>query len=968
MTEKIRVREYAEQNNLQARDVVTVAQQLKMNVRNAMTLLSPQEVQQLNDKKGDFKTLLDAGNAQRRENNGDRPQRDGERRPYNNDRPRRDGDRPQRDGERRPYNNDRPQRDGDRPQRDGERRPYNNDRPQRDGERRPYNNDRPRREYRPSAGERLEPLEAPGERRPYYNNKTRGVTDGEQLPNSYRAMPKRSERPRYNNDRPQQGGDRPRYNNDRPQQGGDCPRYNNDRSQQGGDRPRYNNDRSQQGGDRPRYNNDRPQRDGDRPRYNNDRGGNRQGGQGGQGRFNNNDRGGNRQGGQGGRLERQIADIKTDAQAQVALRGEDRPRVKREEKNWIDVVTEREEKKSIKQRKDEERREMRRRQKEKQQEENRRRQEEARKNAGPKQIKYVDSLTVGEFAHKLGIQASEIIKYLLLELGVMATLNQELNEETIELLAAENNAVVEREVSTDATDLDKFFEEAEGTVLSSRPPVITIMGHVDHGKTTLLDTIRNTRVVAGEAGGITQHIGAYQIEHDGKLLTFLDTPGHEAFTTMRARGAQVTDIAIIVVAADDGVMPQTREAIEHAKAAEVPMIVAVNKMDKPGANPDRVMQELAELGVLSEAWGGETIFVQVSAKANTGIDELIEMILLTAEVNEYKANPDRLAVGTVIEARLDKGRGPVATLLVQAGTLRVGDPVVVGNTYGRVRTMEDDFGNRLTEAGPSTPVELTGLVGVPAAGDKFVAFDNEKQARQIGEERAKLALAQQRSSSSAMSLEDLTQQILEGDIKEVNVIVKADVQGSVEAVVGSFNKIDVNGVRVKIIRAAAGAITESDVTLALASQAIIYGFNVRPDAKTREMADREGVSIRLHNIIYKAIEELESVMHGMLDPEFEEKILGQAEVRQTFKVSKVGTIAGCMVTSGVIERDSIARVIRDGVVIYEGKLASLKREKNDAKTVTAGYECGMMLEKFNDIKEGDIIEAAKLEEVERKRK
>lgn len=925
MTEKIRVREYAEQNNLQARDVVTVAQQLKMNVRNAMTLLSPQEVQQLEAKKGEFKTLLDAGNAQRRENNADRPQRDGERRPYNNDRP-------QRDGERRPRRDN----DGERPQRDGERRPYNNDRPQRDGERRPYNNDRPRREYRPSAGERLEPLEAPGERRPYYNNKTRGITDGEQLPNSYRAMPKRTERPRYNNDR--QGG-----------QGGERRPYNNDR--QGG-QGRYNNDRQGGQGGQGRFNN-------------NDRGGNRQGGQGGQGRFNNNDRGGNRQ---GGRLERQIADIKTDAQAQVALRGEERPRVKREEKNWIDVVTEREEKKSIKQRKDEERREMRRRQKEKQQEENRRRQEEARKNAGPKVIKYVDTLTVGEFAHKLGIQAGEIIKYLLLELGVMATLNQELNEETIELLAAENNAIVEREVSTDATDLDKFFEEAEGAVLASRPPVITIMGHVDHGKTTLLDTIRNTRVVAGEAGGITQHIGAYQIEHDGKLLTFLDTPGHEAFTTMRARGAQVTDIAIIVVAADDGVMPQTREAIEHAKAAEVPMIVAVNKMDKPGANPDRVMQELAELGVLSEAWGGDTIFVQVSAKANTGIDELIEMILLTAEVNEYKANPDRLAVGTVIEARLDKGRGPVATLLVQAGTLRVGDPVVVGNTYGRVRTMEDDFGNRLTEAAPSTPVELTGLVGVPAAGDKFVAFDNEKQARQIGEERAKLALAQQRSSSSAMSLEDLTQQILEGDIKEVNVIVKADVQGSVEAVVGSFNKIDVNGVRVKIIRAAAGAITESDVTLALASQAIIYGFNVRPDAKTREMAEREGVSIRLHNIIYKAIEELESVMHGMLDPEFEEKILGQAEVRQTFKVSKIGTIAGCMVTSGVIERDSIARVIRDGVVIYEGKLASLKREKNDAKTVATGYECGIMLEKFNDIKEGDIIEAAKLEEVERKRK
>ncbi|MGL4953141.1 MAG: translation initiation factor IF-2 [Culicoidibacterales bacterium] len=929
MSEKIRVREYAEQNNLQARDVVTVAQQLNMNVRNAMTLLSDQEVQQLNGKKAEFNTLLAAGNQ---------------------DRPQRDGDRPQ--GERRPHNNG-PRPTGDRPQRDGERRPYNNG----------------PRQYRPSAGERLEPVEAAGERRPYYNNKTRGITDGEQLPNSYREMPKRAERRSYNNDRPAggQGGQRPSYNNDRPAGGqGGRPSYNNDRpGGQGGQRPQYNNDRN---GSRP---GGQGGQGGQRPQYNNDRNGSRPGGQGGQRPQYNNDRNGSRpggQGGQGGRLERQISDIKTDAQAQIALRGEDRSRVKREDKNWIDVVTDREEKKSIKQRKDEERRNLRRRQKEKQQEENRRRQEEARKNSGPKVIKYVDTLTVSEFSHKLGVQASEIIKYLLLELGVMATLNQELTEETIELLATENNAIVEREVSTDATDLDKYFEEAEGVVLQSRPAVITIMGHVDHGKTTLLDTIRNTRVVAGEAGGITQHIGAYQIEHDGKLLTFLDTPGHEAFTTMRARGAQVTDIAIIVVAADDGVMPQTREAIEHAKAAEVPMIVAVNKIDKPGANPDRVMQELAELGVLSEAWGGDTIFVQVSAKEKLGIDELIEMILLTSEVNEYKANPDRLAVGTVIEARLDKGRGPVATLLVKAGTLRVGDPVVVGNTYGRVRTMEDDLGNRLTEAKPSTPVELTGLVGVPAAGDKFAAFDNEKQARQIGEERTKLALVQQRSASSAMSLEDLAQQILEGDIKEVNVIVKADVQGSVEAVVGSFNKIDVNGVRVKIIRSGAGAITESDVSLALASNAIVYGFNVRPDAKTRELADREGVSIRLHNIIYKAIEELESMMHGMLDPEFEEKILGQAEVRQLFKVSKVGTIAGCIVANGTIERDSIARVIRDGIVIYEGKLASLKREKNDAKVVNTGYECGIMLEKFNDLKEGDMIESAKLEEVERKRK
>ncbi|HDR4569733.1 translation initiation factor IF-2 [Bacillus cytotoxicus] len=584
----------------------------------------------------------------------------------------------------------------------------------------------------------------------------------------------------------------------------------------------------------------------------------------------------------------------------------------------------------------------------------------------PDKITFSGTLTVGELANKLGKEPSEIIKKLFM-LGIMATINQDLDKDTIELIASDYGIEVEEEVVIDEIEFETFIDEQdeEEGDLKERPAVVTIMGHVDHGKTTLLDSIRNSKVTAGEAGGITQHIGAYQVEVNDKKITFLDTPGHAAFTTMRARGAQVTDITILVVAADDGVMPQTVEAINHAKAAGVPIIVAVNKMDKPAANPDRVMQELTEYELVPEAWGGDTIFVPISAIKGEGIDNLLEMILLVSEVEEYKANPNRYATGTVIEAQLDKGKGAIATLLVQNGTLRVGDPIVVGTTYGRVRAMVNDIGRRVKVAGPSTPVEITGLNEVPQAGDRFMAFADEKKARQIGESRAQQALLAQRGEKSKLSLEDLFQQIQEGDVKEINLIVKADVQGSVEAMAASLRKIDVEGVKVKIIHTGVGAITESDIILASASNAIVIGFNVRPDVNAKRTAESENVDIRLHRIIYKAIEEIEAAMRGMLDPEFEEKVIGQAEVRQTFKVTKVGTIAGCYVTDGKITRDSGVRIIRDGVVIYEGQLDTLKRFKDDVKEVAQNYECGITIEKYNDIKEGDIIEAFIMEEVKR---
>ncbi|AXF55099.1 translation initiation factor IF-2 [Salicibibacter kimchii] len=582
----------------------------------------------------------------------------------------------------------------------------------------------------------------------------------------------------------------------------------------------------------------------------------------------------------------------------------------------------------------------------------------------PDKITFAGSLTVAELAEKLNKDTSELIKKLM-GLGVMATKNEDLDKTSIELIAGDYGVEVEEEEIIDPLDIERYEEEGDPADLEERAPVVTIMGHVDHGKTTLLDGIRKTKVTDTEAGGITQHIGAYQVEEGGKKVTFLDTPGHAAFTTMRARGAQATDITILVVAADDGVMPQTVEALNHAKAAEVPIIVAVNKMDKENANPDRIMQELTEYELVPEAWGGETIFVNVSAVKGEGIDELLEMILLVAEVEELKANPVKRAQGTVVEAELDKGRGPVATLLVQGGTMNVGDPIVVGYTHGRIRAMMNDVGRRVKSVGPSTPVEITGLNDVPQAGDQFLVFADEKKAKQIGEGRAVRAKEARRRQTSRVSLDDLYNQIQEGEIKEINIIVKADVQGSVEAVRGSLEKIEVAGAKVNIIHTGVGAVTESDVVLASASNAVIIGFNVRPGANAKRMAETEKVDVRLYRVIYDAIEEIESAMKGLLDPEYEEKVIGHVEVRQLFKVSRIGTIAGSYVTDGKVTRDSYVRVLRDGVVIYDGKIAELKRFKDDVREVSNNYECGITLEKFNDLQEGDTMEAYVMEEVPR---
>ena len=585
----------------------------------------------------------------------------------------------------------------------------------------------------------------------------------------------------------------------------------------------------------------------------------------------------------------------------------------------------------------------------------------------PTEFEYTDGMTVAEIAKRIKREPAEIVKKLFM-MGVMATQNQSLDGETIELLMVDYGIEAKQKVEVDNADIERFFVE-DGYLnedeLVERPPVVTIMGHVDHGKTTLLDTLRNSRVATGEAGGITQHIGAYQIEENGKKITFLDTPGHAAFTSMRARGASVTDITILVVAADDGVMPQTIEAINHSKAANVPIIVAINKIDKPGANPERVIGELAEHGVMSTAWGGDSEFVEISAKFNQNIDELLETVLLVAEIQELKADPTVRAIGTVIEARLDKGKGAVATLLVQQGTLNVQDPIVVGNTFGRVRAMTNDLGRRVKVAGPSTPVSITGLNEAPMAGDHFAVYEDEKSARAAGEERAKRALMKQRQATQRVSLENLFDTLKAGELKSVNVIIKADVQGSVEALSASLQKIDVEGVKVTIVHAAVGAINESDVTLAEASNAFIVGFNVRPTPQARQQAEADDVEIRLHSIIYKVIEEMEEAMKGMLDPEFEEKVIGEAIIRETFKVSKVGTIGGFMVTSGKVTRDSKVRVIRDGVVIYDGELASLKHYKDDVKEVTNGREGGLMIDGYNDIKTDDVIEAYVMEEIKR---
>ena len=578
-------------------------------------------------------------------------------------------------------------------------------------------------------------------------------------------------------------------------------------------------------------------------------------------------------------------------------------------------------------------------------------------------ILYKENMTVKELSEALNVPSSEIIKKLFM-LGIMANVNNSITLENAELIVSDYDKELKREEQADITNFEEYEVIDDEKDLIERPPVITIMGHVDHGKTTLLDTIRKTNVASGEAGGITQAISAYQIEYNGKKITFIDTPGHAAFTEMRARGASITDIVIIIVAADDGVMPQTKEAIDHAKAAGVPIMVAINKIDKPGANAEKVLTQLVECGLTPESWGGDVIVNEISAMNGTGIDELLENILLISEMNEYKANPSRYAMGSVIESKLDKQVGPMVTILIQNGTLRLGDPIVVGTTFGKVRTMRNDRGEEITEALPSTPVEITGLNDTPIAGDKFMAFESEKQARNIGEQRKTQAKLRDNKANNAVTLDELFAKINDG-LREINIIIKADVNGSSEAVKNSLEKIEVEDVRVKVIRSSVGAITESDVVLAKASNAIIVGFNVRPTNTIRDYAKENGVEIRLYDIIYKAVEEIEAAMKGMLEPIYEEKVTGSAEVRQLFKFSKVGTIAGCYITDGVMKRDAKARIIRDGIVIYDGDVNSIQREKDSVKEVKKGLECGITMENFNDIKVGDTIEGYEMVEVER---
>lgn len=582
----------------------------------------------------------------------------------------------------------------------------------------------------------------------------------------------------------------------------------------------------------------------------------------------------------------------------------------------------------------------------------------------PEVLEYTEGMNAQDLAKLLHRPSAEIIKKLFM-LGVMINQNQSLDKDTIELLATDYGIEAKEKVEVDVSDIDKMFEDEQQNTahLVKRPPVVTVMGHVDHGKTTLLDKLRHSHVTEHEAGGITQEIGAYQVHYNDNLITFLDTPGHAAFTEMRARGANITDITVLVVAADDGVMPQTVEAIHHAQAAKTPIIVAVNKIDKPGANPDRVTEELAKYNLIPEDWGGDTIFVKISAKFGKNLDELLDMILLQAEMMELTANPDQNAAGSVVEARLDQGRGSVATVLVQQGTLHVGDPIVVGNTFGRVRTMTNESGRRIKAATPATPVEITGLNEVPEAGDRFVVFDDEKTARAAGEERAKRAQDKERQRTSHVTLDNLFATMKKGEMKTLPIIIKADVQGSVEALSQSLQKIKVDGVRVDIIHQAVGAISQSDVTLAEASNAVIIGFNVRPTPVAKSLADSSNIDIRLHRVIYNAIEEVEDAMKGMLEPVYEEETIGEVEVRQIYKASKVGTIAGGMVTSGKITRDAKVRLVRDGVVVYEGELGSLKRFKDDVKEVKSGFECGLTIENYNDIKENDVIEAYQMKEV-----
>ena len=578
-------------------------------------------------------------------------------------------------------------------------------------------------------------------------------------------------------------------------------------------------------------------------------------------------------------------------------------------------------------------------------------------------VLYKENMTISELAKALGVNASEIIKKLF-SLGLMVNINSSISFENAEIIVLDYGKELKREETANVANFEEFEVTDKEEDLVPRPPVVTIMGHVDHGKTTLLDAIRKTNVADGEAGGITQAISAYQVKYNDRLITFIDTPGHAAFTEMRARGASITDIVIIIVAADDGVMPQTREAIDHAKAAGVPIIVAINKMDKPGANPDKVMTEMVEAGLMPEEWGGDIIFTKLSAVTGEGISDLLENILLIADVNNYRANPNRYAMGTVVESRLNKHVGPIVTVLVQNGTLRLGDPIVVGTTFGKVRTLRNDKSEEITMALPSQPVEITGLNEVPSAGDRFMSFATEKEAKSIASERKEQARIRDSKAKTAFTLDDLFSKIGEG-LKEINVIIKADVNGSAEAVKNSLQKIEVEGVKINVIRSSVGGITESDIVLAKASSAIIIGFNVRPSKVIADKAKEEGVEIRFYNIIYKAVEEMEAAMRGMLDPEFEEKIIGNADIKQIFKFSKVGNIAGCSVSDGVIKRDAKARVIRDGVVIYDGKIGSLQHEKDSVKEVKKGYECGITIEGFNDIKVGDTIEAYEMVEVKK---
>jgi translation initiation factor IF-2 len=584
---------------------------------------------------------------------------------------------------------------------------------------------------------------------------------------------------------------------------------------------------------------------------------------------------------------------------------------------------------------------------------------------GEKVIFYEANMTVQEVAEAMKISVTDLVKKLFMSIGVMAGATNSLERDVVELIAMEYGFEVKDKQITDMTRFDEIDIVDNPEDLVERPVIVTIMGHVDHGKTTLLDTIRNSHVTAGEAGGITQHIGAYQVEKDGTLITFIDTPGHAAFTEMRARGAQITDIVILVVASDDGVMPQTREAIEHAQAAGVPIIVAINKMDKPTANPDRIKQELTEFNLLAEEWGGDTIFVPISALKGTGVNELLDMIILVSQMKEYKANPNRLGVGTVIEAKLDKGRGPVATLLVQNGTVKVGDIIVVGNTFGKIRAMQDEKGHLVVSAGPSKPVEITGIAEVPCAGDKFMILDDERKAREIAETRTHIRFNEEMGVGKGVSLNELLKNQSSEELKVLNLIIKCDVQGSIEAIKGLLDKINIEGTKINIISSRVGGITETDINLAIASQAVIIGFNIRPMANISDLAKSKGIEIRLYNIIYKLQEDIEKAVKGLLDPVFEEKETGQAVVRETYKVSRIGTIAGCYVNTGYISRNAGVRLIRNSVVIYTGKISSLKRFKDDAKEVKAGFDCGLTIENFNDIKVDDIIECFVMEEVER---